>query len=168
MPAPGYAQPRPLRNGLTFEANLGVGWIVAHDAEDDKTSDTGFGGLCLGFGGWVSPQLAITGRLSGVTISEEGARLSHIFVGPSLQYWVDDHIWLGGGVGFSILALDIDGVGSDSTTGFGIDLRAGYTFTTGNENTFNLSFELNPGRYTENNADATFTGVAFMVGYQHL
>lgn len=167
---PYQQQPPPpsLRNGATVELNLGFGFIVANGDGDSETSDAGLGGLCLGVGGWIGPQTAVTGRISGVTVSDNGARLSHIFAGPSLQRWIDDHIWIGLGVGFSILALSFDGGGSDSITGFGVDLRAGYTFTTRSENTFNLSLELNPGRYSENGASVTFTGIAFMFGYQHL
>jgi hypothetical protein len=167
---PLYVQPAPppLRNGLTVETNLGIGWITGRDDNGQSdTTDVGFGGLTLGIGGWVGPQMAITARIAGVTVSKDSVTFSHIFFGPSLQYWIDDHIWLGGGVGLSIARVAFDGA-SDSTNGFGLDLRAGYTFTTGSENTFNVSVELNPGHYSENGASTTLTGIAFMVGYQHL
>jgi hypothetical protein len=67
-----------------------------------------------------------------------------------------------------ILALNSDGGNDDSITGFSFDLRAGYTFTSGSENTFNLSFELNPGHYSDNGSSATFTGIGILLGYQHL
>lgn len=167
--APMYGQPRALslRNGMTFEANLGLGWIRASADGESDTSDLGIGGLSLGVGGWTSPKVALTARLSGVTLSENGAQLSHVFLGPAAQYWVDDHFWLGGGAGLSILAASND-VDRDSVSGFGLDLRIGYTFTSGSENTVNVSLELNPGWYSENGSSATFTGIGFLFGYQHL
>jgi hypothetical protein len=149
---------------MTFEANLGLGWITG----DSDTSDLGLGGLSLGLGGWVSPKLAITGRIAGVTLSDNGARLSNVFFGPSLQYWIDDHFWLGGGLGVGILALSLDNGDGDSITGLGLDLRIGYTFTVGSENTINASFELNPGHFSENGNSETLTGIGILLGYQHL
>src|SRR5688500_517389 len=61
-PQPMYQQPpsqASLRNGMTFEANLGIGWIQASDGGSSDTSDVGVAGLSLGVGGWASPQLAI-------------------------------------------------------------------------------------------------------------
>ena len=57
---------------------------------------------------------------------------------------------------------------SDSTTGFGLDLRVGYTFPSTSENTFNVSFEVTPTFLSENNQSATLTSIALLVGYQHL
>lgn len=181
-PAGGYYQPAPvyglpqqpeqrtqssLRNGMTGELNIGIGWIRVSDENDSDTSDAGLAGLSLGLGGWLSPKLALTARIAGVTYSEDGDSLTDAFFGPSLQYWVDDHFWLGGGVGLGVIRLDTS-VGDDSVSGFSFDLRVGYTFNMGTENTFNASFELNPGFFSDNGADATFTGIGFLVGYQHL
>ena len=174
-PAPGapvYAPPpsgAALRNGMTFEANLGLGWIRASTDNNSDTSDLSLAGLSLGVGGWMNDKLAITARIAGVTDSESGGRLTHAFFGPSAQYWVDDHLWLGGGAGLSVLAVSLDnGPDPDAIRGFGLDLRAGYTFSTGTENTFNVSFELNPGFYDQNGTSATFTGIGILAGYQHL
>jgi hypothetical protein len=156
-------QPVSLKNGMTVELNLGLGWMTS--SESDK-SYTGIGGLSLGVGGWVSPQVAITGRIAGATISENGEQLSNIFFGPSLQYWVNDNFWLGGGIGLGILADNCDGC--ESVTGFGFDARVGYTFSVSSENTFNVSFELNPEHYSENGVSATITSVGILLGYQHL
>lgn len=95
-------------------------------------------GPSLGLGGWLSPNVALTARSAGVTYSEGGASLTEAFIGPSLQCWVDD------------------------------DLRVGYTFNPGTENTFNASFELNPAFFSENGSDATFTSIGFLFGYQYL
>jgi len=168
-------QPTTLRSGMTFEASLGVGWmrITDNDSDDSLTSDLG-AGIGLGVGGWVSPQLAITGRISGTstTFDEfssggESIRYNQYFVGGAVQYWVDDHFWFGGGAGIAVLAASFMGE-SDSINGFGFQGRAGYSFSTGSENTFNVQLELTPGFYSEDNGGGTVTGVGIMVGYQHL
>ena len=169
QPAPMYAAPDPwaLHRTMTFELNVGLGWMYAQADGDSDTSDLGIGGLSLGIGGWVSPQLAITGRIAGVTLSENDATLSNIFVGPSVQYWLNPNAWIGGGAGVGILRLAAGGE-SDSVNGLSLDLRAGYTFNPGTENTFNISFELNPGFFEQNGESATITGIGILFGYQHL
>jgi hypothetical protein len=160
-------QPTTLHRSMTFELNLGLGWIHISADEVSDTSDLGLGGLSIGVGGWLNEKLAITGRIAGVTLSENDSQLSNVFFGPSLQYWVDNHFWLGGGLGLAILAASGDN-SEDSIRGFGLDLRVGYTFNEGSENTFNASFELNPGFFSENGESATLTGIGILLGYQHL
>src|SRR5690606_35254354 len=88
-------QPRVLRHGLTFEANLGIGWIhLSTEEVSDFSEDAGLAGLSLGVGGWVGTQTAITARLAGVTLSDRDLRLSQIFLGPSAQFWMNDNLWL--------------------------------------------------------------------------
>jgi hypothetical protein len=190
-PQQGYYQQQPyqpptaasLRNGMTFEANLGFGWQRASNDNDSDTSDLG-GAFCLGVGGWVSPKLAITARVASTTtwdtISGGGisvdVRYTNLFLGGAAQYWVDDHIWLGGGAGIGVLDQKASYMGesqSDSTNGFALDLRAGYTFSQGTDSTWNASFELAPGFFSSDDdgggsSDFTLTSIAFLVGYQHL
>lgn len=167
-PQPGYGGPSPaasLRNGMTVELNLGIGWAHASDGDSgaSTTSDVVLGGLDLGVGGWLNSKMALTGRIAGVSDSQNGVTAVSVFVGPSLQYWLDNHFWLGGGAGFARVAAFSDG-DSIGINGFGLDLRAGYTFTQNSENTFNLSVELTPGFYDGGN----ITGIALLAGYQHL
>jgi hypothetical protein len=167
---PAYTPPSPesLRNGLTFEANLGFGWMRIANDNDSDTSDLTLGGLDIGVGGWVNPHLALGARIAGVSYSENGARLTNGVLVGGLQYWANNNFWVGGGLGFGILALSVDDGDSDSTSGFGMDLRAGYTFNPTSENTFNVSFELTPTFLSENDSSATVTGIALLLGYQHL
>jgi hypothetical protein len=106
-------------------------------------------------------------RIAGVTYSQNGGRFTDAFFGPSLQYWVDDHMWLGGGAGLGVLALGGNG-NSDSVTGFSFDLRGGYTFSSASAHTFNVSVEINPGYYKQTGVSATYTGFALLAGYQFL
>lgn len=181
-PAPGYYGPPPagseapnFRQGLTFEANLGIGfmWVESDGRESDK--EVALGGLNLGIGGWLNPKMAISLRIAGTTYTDSENDLDLRFttgiVGPHLQYWVDDHIWLGGGAGIGVAAVNVSGPGvdeSDSETGFGLDLRAGYTFSQGSEHTWNVSFELTPSFITIDDQDYTFYSSAILFGYQHL
>jgi hypothetical protein len=160
-----YQQPQPsLRNGMTVELNLGFGYAsTSSDSGESSTSDVVLGGLDLGIGGWIGPNLALTGRIAGITDSENGFTVASVFVGPSLQYWVDNHFWLGGGAGLARFAVFGEGQ-SIGENGFGLDLRGGYTFSENTENTFNVSLELTPGFFD----GASITGIAVLAGYQHL
>jgi hypothetical protein len=167
--APPPPPPRSLRTGLTFEANLGVGWLMVSDGDQSDTSDVGMGGLCLGIGGWMNERLAITARLAGVTLQRDSVSLSHIFLGPSAQFWLSEQFWVGGGIGLSIAsARASSGYQSDSISGLGLDLRAGVTLNPGSKHTFNASLELNPGFYNERGQSVMVTGVAILLGYQLL
>jgi hypothetical protein len=180
-----YYQQQPRANqfhdGLTFEANLGLGLIWSTVEGSDESSDSELAvGLGLGLGGWVSPRLAISARLAGVSYSDECSvgsddtcTLNSTFFGPSLQYWVNEQVWFGGGIGVSVArtfrnASDEDGV---SEEGLGLDLRAGYSFSAGGQSTFNISVEYTPGFYTFETIigdfDYTIHGFGILFGYQH-
>src|SRR5271163_1433602 len=66
--APGYGygvvNPWAFHRGVTFEANLGVGWIhesaSAMGATITNDSDAALAGADISIGGWVNPQLALT------------------------------------------------------------------------------------------------------------
>ncbi|MGE0871381.1 MAG: hypothetical protein AB7P03_22660 [Kofleriaceae bacterium] len=161
QPAPSY------RQGFTFEANIGVGWAQVSDEDGNNTvtSDAALGGLNLGFGGWLNQNMALSLRFAGVSDRENGLTAVAVFAGPSLQYWLDDHFWLGGGAGLARVAiLDSDNDEQAGINGFGLDLRAGYTFSSGSPNTFNASVELTPGFYD----GGSITGIGLLFGYQHL
>ena len=170
-----YQQPVENRHGMTFEANIGVGYIWAEVEGQESDKEIALGGLNLGVGGWLNPRMALTLRAAGVTYTEsEGGidlRFTTAVLGPHLQYWVDDHFWVGGGAGLGVAAVSVEFDGqseSDSETGFGLDLRVGYTFSTTSENTWNVSFELTPSFITIDETDYTFYGAAVLFGYQHL
>ncbi|MCE9578829.1 MAG: hypothetical protein K8W52_37235, partial [Deltaproteobacteria bacterium] len=141
----------------------GIGWIHASANGDSDTSPLSLGGLDLGVGGWASPQLAITGRIAGVTWSENGGRLTSGALLGAAQYWIDDHLWIGGGLGIGVGVVSGTNT-SESHTGFGLEARAGYTFSATTENTFNASIEIMP-TFVD---DVTLTSIALLFGYQHL
>jgi hypothetical protein len=160
---------------MTGELNLGVGFIWARNGNgQDSDSELALAGLNAGIGGWLNERMALTVRFAGATYSPaDGVRFTTGFAGPSLQYWTDDHFWIGGGAGLGIAAISIDnGIGgtsaSDTETGFGLDLRAGYTFTVGSEHTFNVSIEYNPTFFDNNGSSIQVNSFGLLFGYQHL
>jgi hypothetical protein len=162
--SPGGYTPPPNRQGLTFEANLGLGFFwVSSDGESSDT-ETAIGGLDLAVGTFLKPKMAITGRIAGVTYSEDGGSITEVFFGPSLQYWATRNVWVGGGVGLGIVRVSIDSFGSDSETGLALDGRVGYTFNPDTKHTFNVSLEWSPA-FVE---DATWHGLAILGGYQFM
>jgi len=177
QPQPGYGQPQPYygypqqpayqqgprqwRSGVTFEINLGVGRLANSD-EDESFTGPAFG---IGVGGFVGSKLAISARAFGVGAEDRGVNFSNAWFGPAAQFWVDDHIWFGGGLGVAQFRASFEGE-SMSVDGFGLDVRGGYTFNDNTDSTFNVSLELNTGSYDE--ANGTIYGLALMAGYQHL
>jgi len=175
MPVPPAPDRFAYHRGFTFEANLGIGFAQAslsgadYDTMSTET-DSSFAGA-IGLGGWLSPHLALTGRISGVDLRDSSGTANNItvtaFVGPSLQYWIGPQFWIGGGAGIATLSAVTGCTDSCSIKGFGLDLRAGYSFGD-TENTFNVSVELTPGVYDGGVGPETITGVALLAGYQFL
>jgi hypothetical protein len=173
---PSTATPAISRDGVTFEANLGLGLVWARSSSESSDTQTGLGGLNLGLGGWLSDSLALSARIAGVTFSPvDGVRFSTGFVGLSLQKWSEAHFWVGGGAGFAFAAAHIDGAASqpEPDTGFALDLRVGYTFNPDSQNTFNISAELTPGffsvaREAGTRLDVEIYSLGLLLGYQHL
>ena len=183
-PPPTPGGPWWTHQGLTIEANIGFGY--AHLTDDSTKSsvntNAALAGLDLGIGGWLNPQLALTGRVASVNIKYDGApdvmgTRVLAWIGPSLQYWPDPHFWMGGGIGFATYRL----VGNDACSGtstnnacgvngFGFDFRGGYTFGT-SAHTFNVSLEVNPSHFSDQGTGSGSgwgTAIAFLVGYQYL
>ncbi len=177
-PPPGYLTPPPPRrerHGLTFEANLGLGFVWANTDDENSETETGLGGLSLGLGGWLSDRVSLTARLAGATFSpDDDVRVTLGFVGPSLQYWPSEHFWIGGGLGIAVLSVAFTGDGesdSESENGFGLDFRAGYTFSTRSNHTFNISVELNPSFFSREDTggeDVNVNAFGILLGYQYL
>lgn len=187
---PVYVQPAgpqgpwAFHQGVTFEANLGIGYAHLTDQNSNMTLDTDadLAGLDIGVGGWITPQLALTGRIAGVNIKYQGTEnldgnIVLAWVGPSLQYWPDPHFWFGGGIGFATYRLignsqcNSNGQDNCGLNGYGADVRAGYSFGD-TQHTFNVSVELNPTHINAPNGSSsdggTATSFALLFGYQYL
>lgn len=152
------------REGITIEANVGLGWIRSSPTHAPSyTSGVSFG-LDLGLGAWLTPQLALTGRFAGLTSLEDGERFGAYILGPSVQYWFEPRWFLGAGAGLGLLGSST----SDNELGFAFDLRMGYAFSTTDERTLTGSVEITPARFTAAGDSATLTAVALLFGFQYL
>lgn len=163
-PPPVYVVPTPapptVRRGVTFEANIGLG-ILRVSRDGDSDSENGLGGLNLGIGVFVNPRMAISLRVAGVTYFENDVSLTQAFIGPSLQYFVNDNLFVGGGLGIGTVRIANDN-DSASENDLGLDLRIGYSFNPGARHSFNASLEVTP-----TDIDGfTWTGIGILLGYQ--
>jgi hypothetical protein len=175
QPAPA-AEPRVFRgHGVTVELNLGVAMVsAAVDNGMGLDGQTALGGLNAGIGGWISPDVALTARVAGATFTtDDNVQVTSGFFGPSLQLWLGDSGWIGGGVGLAFVTANVNG--PDQATadrGFGLDLRAGAVLNRHSPHSLNLSVEYNPGFFHEDTLsggiDIRVDTFAFLFGYQYL
>jgi hypothetical protein len=165
--------------GITFEVGVGAGFNHITSGTTGMPLDTNaaLAGANLGVGGWITPQIAVTGRIAVVNVNymdldAAKGRLVNAFFGPSLQFWATPNVWLGGGAGFATYRYVGGNCMANSTSdcsvnGVGLDLRAGYSIVLG-QSTLNLSLEANPGFFNNPGATGTATGIGILIGYQYL
>jgi hypothetical protein len=143
----------------TFELGGGLGAVP----EDDSVEWIRFVGV--GAGGWTRSGNVMTLRLAGVETQARHAGAESVttywlYLGPSVQVWLGEHAWLGGGLGLSMYG-DAD---SEHDYGFAADLRAGYTFSgPQSASSFNVSLEVTPGMAGR----FMFAAAGILVGYQY-
>jgi hypothetical protein len=180
-------------HGVTVEFDLAIaamrtpgteyGLVMVHFFRDRNAvsgtpgdADMALAGAALGVGGWINPRLAVTGRLTTVPVDlgQSGATGTGFigFLGPSAQYWINEHFWLGGGAGlatFRLLGAECTGgMPTCGVNGIGLDARAGYAFGTGKHN-LHVSLEAMPGVFSVNDlVQVRVTGLALFAGYQFL
>ncbi|MDT8369654.1 MAG: hypothetical protein RQ745_10640 [Longimicrobiales bacterium] len=123
----------PDRGGFTLLTT--IGFAIQKDAKLKGAgldgTNIGVAGLNLGIGGFVTDQVALLLRFSGMTADIGPTLQTSGFFGPSLQYWPSDRwsIEAGIGGGFS----DIDNVSNDG--GLGLLVAVGRTvFNSGSHN----------------------------------
>jgi Outer membrane protein beta-barrel domain len=151
------AQASPDRGGFTLLVNLGAG--IQKDTALDETGK-GLAGLNLGLGGFIKPNLAIMARFSGTNASYETpfgdvGQTSGV-VGPSLQYWTSDKVYVEGGVGIGIWNVE-----DESDQGLGLILGAGFTVWNRGKHNLQVGFE-----YAPVFTDAKIHNIGITFGYQ--
>ena len=175
------ADPLTFHQGVTVEADAGTGFM--HSAADGFSDNGPLSvALAAGVGDWLDPHVALTLRATlqprpPVPLQPDGILRSDnlgwvfMFVGPSLQVWIDDHVWLGGGLGLALAHVQ-QGI---LERGWGLDLRAGYMFARQAATAFDISLEVTPAYYSIGGGitglspmSSTATGVTLLVGYQFL
>ena len=98
---------------FTAFANLGVGF--QNDAFYEQTAN-GLAGLNFGAGFFLTPNLAVLGRVSGtiVTFDDFGVTQSSSVWGRSIQYWLNNWASIEAGAGYGTWSDEFD----DSDGGF--------------------------------------------------
>jgi hypothetical protein len=161
-----------------FETNIGLSVVSASvDGGMGLDSQGGLGGLDIGLGGWLGRDTALTVRIAGATFTTpSNVQVTSGFIGPSLQLWLGDGGWIGGGLGLAFATAKVNGGTGETTAdrGFGLDLRVGVTLNRRSSNSFSLSAEYTPGFFHDDTAtsgsgvDIRVDTFAILFGYQYL
>jgi hypothetical protein len=191
LAAPALAQMEPVedssagpdRSGFTILLTLGLGmqsgefvvegYEYAFMPEYTAGSETGLGGLNLGIGGFVTPDLAVMFRISGTNVQYESTSDSRWDTevisgvgGVSVQYWINDAINLEGGFGYGIASIEPPGTEKRTDkNGYGLIVGTGFSFFHRGKNSLQIGIEYAPV-YFENGDFVHNLCIAF--GYQRL
>ncbi|MEO8703333.1 MAG: hypothetical protein ABI867_25020 [Kofleriaceae bacterium] len=166
---------------VTFEAGAGVGLLLGlSDAADEALIN--HERLDLGVG-WIEHNVALTARLS-VAVSRyardgSDSMLTLGLVGPSLQFWGNDHWWIGASAGLAVMfaqRISIQHLETSSTPvehGPGGASAAATRSRRQARNTFNLAFEVVGGFFSVFNdglprSDVCVLSTTVLFGYQRL
>jgi len=133
-----FAQEPPNRSGFSLLLTMGVGFQSTEFLDE---SAVGLGGLNLGIGGFLTPDLALFFRISGTNVNQTDFDITTVSAvgGPSVQWWVNDSINLEGGLGFGV----VDYEGFDDN-GFGLILGAGFSVFHRGKNSLQFGVEYAP------------------------
>ena len=160
--APGYYPPPPppppprgvYRSGLIWGFGLGLGGFVYSDCAD----------LC-GFapsgefhiGGMIAPRLALMGDFwggyhyfSNDLYNGSGSTWNGVYT-LAAQYWVNDVIWLKGGLGYGHITIDSD-AGTADDSGFAFMLAAGIEIVQSYNFALDLQLRYGNATYTAANS----------------
>ncbi|MBK6849055.1 MAG: hypothetical protein IPG96_16485 [Proteobacteria bacterium] len=125
------APPRgPERKGFTLQLELSGGGstLLARGQGSDET-EAGLG-FNLGLGGFLTPRIALLGRLAtfdwGITTADYDEGMS-VLLGAALQWWMHDRVYLEGGVGVATTGVAPRGGETDDQSGMGLSLGVGYS-----------------------------------------
>ncbi len=167
--APAPAAPAPLpavhhRSGFTANLSVGLGFTTLSPDEGEGDTESGLAGLNLELGGFVSPELAISLSISGTRFSKDfgsgfgSITFQNIFAGLVGQYWLNNKVAVGGGVGWAIFDTTDNGDNFEGESGVGIKGQASYRFFRGLQATLSLVPSFYDG--------GTITSTSFLIGYQ--
>lgn len=177
-PAKKASEEEQKRQGFTMEIGLGASFMTRTDevnrVEDDKF---GLAPLSIGLGAWLSRDVAVTFRMSGTSLFQDrGGGTEQVvlgFYGTSLQYYVTDKVYLGGGVGLGLLAglplgLDFNRNRDAFVPRAGVagSLRTGVAFFSNKRNQVSLTGEVVPLWLGDSGARPDVVGFAVGLGWQ--
>jgi len=173
----GYPPPPPrprgvYRNGFTFGGSLGPGLI------EGPNCFSVCGGAFMGeghLGGMLNPRLALLGTawVGGHYFDDIDfgtGQTYNTFWTINLQFWVNDIIWINGGIGVSHLQIyldqDLSGFAYDDETGGALTAAAGVEVVQSYNFTLDLQIRAGHSFYasSDNSGGADLNNLAFMVG----
>lgn len=127
------ADPPPTEpaRGFTLELGMGLGAM-----KFGESSDVGLG-LSGGLGGFVSPNVALSLRVSGI---DRGGYTG--MIGPHVQVWLGDDVFIGAGGGLGFYALCNVYYGCTSGAAAGGTARVGLVATRIGMTHVSVSFEV--------------------------
>jgi hypothetical protein len=162
----------PRRSGFTFELGLGASFMnVDSPRLPVESPKLGLAPLSFGIGGFFSRDVALTFRGTGTSLFQErGGGTEQVllgYYGPSLQVYLAERLFIGGGVGLGVLvgsslerARPTERLGE---IGLGLQGRLGWAFYASKAHQFSLITEALHAR-TDN---ASSVGAALSLGWQY-
>jgi hypothetical protein len=152
----------PRRDGFTLELGLGLGITHVDPENGDGDTSVGLAPLSLSLGGFLTEDLALVARMAGTSwfedIGDETVQIGSYFYGAALQYWLNDAGFVGGGVGFGLLAANpwfSESDGIEPEGGLMLTVRGGYAFFTSRNHALGFTLELFPGFFDGANTFGT-------------
>lgn len=173
-PSAPAAEPAPVARRSGFTMELGLGGAFTHVDADPRVEPAKFGlaPLSLGLGGFFSRNVALTFRATGSSLFQNrGGSTEQVLVGsygPSLQIYVSENVFIGGGAGLGVLYGNPSsklplGVEPIREIGFAGHTRVGWAFYTSKAHQLSIYTDAIYARA----GDASATGVTLCLGWQY-
>jgi hypothetical protein len=176
-PPPYYPPPPPpppphgvYRAGLVFGFSGGVGAIHTNNCGDA----CGVAGLLEGhIGGMINPRMALMLEIWGADhpFSAGGSSFETInsFFTGAAQYWVNDIVWIKGGLGFAEIREDFNSYGygytSNSSSGFGLFGAAGVEVMQAYNFALDIQLRIGNGFYSDSAGSFSVQNYGLLVGF---
>jgi hypothetical protein len=137
------AQDRPIRDGFTLELGLGAGMMHTQDAGEHH--QIGFPSITISLGAFLDDSTALMFRGSGVGGMKESEykSIGLFYYGGHIQYWLGDNLFIAGGPGLVLFGSPIP-FSEPAHLGFGLSVRAGYSFLNLEDHSFRITLEVFP------------------------
>ncbi|MBW2734795.1 MAG: hypothetical protein JRH20_20605 [Deltaproteobacteria bacterium] len=152
----------PVRDGFTLELGLGIAY--SHMAFDGGSSlnEVGNSTITLSMGWFLTNDFALMVHTAGAAaypeFMDERVLITNQFLGVVGQYWLNDRIYLSGGLGAAMWGVsfqDGSGTGTSPDWGFALSARAGYSFANWENHSLRVAVEMIPEFFDSRTVVAT-------------